>query len=240
MNRSVSPFVLCDLAWSSPLVFAVHPIPSSQKLKAFTPATDLVVSGCCLLAHLQHRIVLVPLGHFRSNFQIMPYRSFTPTMQAEPATEVNRELAELARSQFAASRPAGRLDAECHCGYRSRLADYVFNSGAERMLGYAAEELVGKQTPAILSSRVGIRGARKTLSEKFGRPIKGHEVFVEIARRGETEEREWTFVRKDGSRLIASVSINPGLRRSAATSPALWASLMTSRNAKKPKQSCCC
>ena len=46
------------------------------------------------------------------------------------------------------------------------------------------------------------------MSEQFGRTIQGHAVFGELGRRGETEEREWTYVRKDGTRLIASVSIN--------------------------------
>jgi two-component system sensor histidine kinase/response regulator len=57
-----------------------------------------------------------------------------------------------------------------------------------------------------LASEVEAR--RAVLSEKLGRRIEGHNVFVEQARRGEAEEREWTFVRKDGSRLIASVFIN--------------------------------
>jgi PAS domain S-box-containing protein len=84
----------------------------------------------------------------------------------------------------------------------------LFNSGAERMLGYAASEMVGKQTPAIfhLSSEIEARG--RILSEQFGRKIQGYGVFVELAARGETEEREWTYVRKDGQQLIVSVSIN--------------------------------
>ena len=84
----------------------------------------------------------------------------------------------------------------------------LFNTGAERMLGYTAAEMVGKQTPGIfhLASEIEARG--RILSAQFGRPIHGYGVFIELARRGETEEREWTYVRKDGSQLIASVSIN--------------------------------
>ncbi len=84
----------------------------------------------------------------------------------------------------------------------------LFSDGAERMLGYTAEEMVGKQTPGIwhLASEIEARG--RILSGQFGRTIQGYEVFIELARRGETEEREWTYVRKDGKQLIASVSIN--------------------------------
>src|SRR5579863_5646108 len=84
----------------------------------------------------------------------------------------------------------------------------LFNSGAERMLGYTASEMVGKQTPAIfhLASEIEARG--RILSEQFGRTIQGYQVFSELARHGEIEEREWTYVRKDGQHLTASVSIN--------------------------------
>ncbi len=84
----------------------------------------------------------------------------------------------------------------------------LFNSGAERMLGYAAGEMVGKQTPAVFHVASEIEARGRTLSEQCGRTIQGYDVFAELARHGEAEEREWTYVRKDGSQLIASVSIN--------------------------------
>ena len=79
----------------------------------------------------------------------------------------------------------------------------LFNSGAERMLGYTAAEMVGKQTPAIFHLASEIEARARTLSERLGRPVRGNDVF-----HGETEELEWTYVRKDGTHLIASVSIN--------------------------------
>src|SRR5258708_6258630 len=53
----------------------------------------------------------------------------------------------------------------------------VFNAGAERMLGYSAEEMVGRQTPSIfhLEAEVAARGAE--LSREFGRPVQGFDVF---------------------------------------------------------------
>ncbi len=83
----------------------------------------------------------------------------------------------------------------------------VFNTGAERMLGYTAEEMVGKQTPSLfhLESEVQKRGGE--MSQQFGRAIQGFDVFVEQARRGKPEEREWTYVRKDGSQLTVSLVV---------------------------------
>lgn len=83
----------------------------------------------------------------------------------------------------------------------------VFNPGAERMLGYAAAEMVGRQTPARihLESEVVSRGEQ--LSRETGRTICGFDVFVEYARQGRCDEREWTYIRKDGSRLTVNLAV---------------------------------
>ncbi|WP_397568847.1 response regulator [Schlesneria sp. T3-172] len=82
----------------------------------------------------------------------------------------------------------------------------LFNTGAERMLGYTKEEMLGK-TPEIfhLGSEIEARAAE--MSREFGRPIQGMDVFVEHARRGEHDEREWTYVRKDGSHIRVALSV---------------------------------
>ena len=83
----------------------------------------------------------------------------------------------------------------------------VFNTGAERMLGYSAEEMVGKQTPCRIHSASEVEKRGKELSAEFGRPIEGFDVFVEHARRGGYEEREWTYVRKDGTHLTVTLAV---------------------------------
>ncbi len=83
----------------------------------------------------------------------------------------------------------------------------VFNSGAERMLGYSASEMVGKKTPVVFHLASEIEERARGLSEHFGRPVAGVDVFVGLAREGEYEEREWTYVRRDGRRLIVSIVV---------------------------------
>jgi PAS domain S-box-containing protein len=85
----------------------------------------------------------------------------------------------------------------------------VFNPGAESMLGHAAGAIVGKQTPAAfhLASEVVDRG--RELSDTFGHPIAGFDVFTELARRGTPDEREWTYVRRDGSHLTVNLVVTP-------------------------------
>jgi PAS domain S-box-containing protein len=83
----------------------------------------------------------------------------------------------------------------------------VFNSGAERMLGYAAADMTERLTPLAfhLASEVAAHGSE--LSAEFGGQISGFGAIVERARRGGHEEREWTYVRKDGRHLLVNVVV---------------------------------
>ncbi|MFO0770536.1 MAG: PAS domain S-box protein [Nitrospiraceae bacterium] len=83
----------------------------------------------------------------------------------------------------------------------------TFNRGAVNLLGYSAEEMVGKQTPLILHDMAEIDRRANELTVQFGRQIKGFDVFVENARQGGYDEREWTYIRKDGRRLIVLLTI---------------------------------
>ena len=83
----------------------------------------------------------------------------------------------------------------------------VFNTGAERMLGYTAEEMIGKQTLASIHLGSEVRNRGEELSQQFGHTIQGFGVFVEYARQGQHEEREWTYVRKDGSQFTVNLVV---------------------------------
>lgn len=84
----------------------------------------------------------------------------------------------------------------------------TFNRGAENMLGYAEEEVVGKQTPALFHDYGEIEARARELSEELGHPIApGFEVFVANARLGHVDENEWTYIRKDGSRFPVQLSV---------------------------------
>jgi PAS domain S-box-containing protein len=83
----------------------------------------------------------------------------------------------------------------------------VFNSGAERMLGYRAEEVVGRHTPEFFHLKSEIDVHAEELSQEYGEQIQGFEVFVARARRGGYDEREWTYVRRDGSHLTVNLAV---------------------------------
>ncbi|WP_371324913.1 ATP-binding protein [Dechloromonas sp. ZY10] len=83
----------------------------------------------------------------------------------------------------------------------------LFNAGAEKMLGYAAEELLGRETPAIFHLESEIQARGETLSAELGRSVAGFSVFVAIPLRDGAERRDWTYVHKDGRQLQVSLVV---------------------------------
>src|SRR5687768_2237527 len=84
----------------------------------------------------------------------------------------------------------------------------IFNVGAERMLGYAAAEVMNKITPADISDPQELIARAKALSLELETPITpGFEALVFKASRGIEDIYELTYIRKDGSRFPAVVSV---------------------------------
>lgn len=85
-----------------------------------------------------------------------------------------------------------------------------FNNAAQRMLGYTAAEMIGKASPAIIHDKEEINQRALELSQELGRKIEpGFDVFVVKAREERSEEREWTYIRKDGSTFPVCLSVTP-------------------------------
>ncbi len=88
----------------------------------------------------------------------------------------------------------------------------LFNQGAEKLLQYSANELIGKHSPAIIHVENEVIERGIELTSEFNKEIKGFDVFIEIPKREKYESREWTYVRKDGShfpvQLVVTSVIN--------------------------------
>lgn len=137
-----------------------------------------------------------------SNGQIEKYISLrfdiTKRKEMEKAFEENhQELLSLlnAATQFAV------------IGTRCDGVITTFNSGAEQMLGYCAAEMVGKYTPAMIHTQAELTSWKKKLEEKYREPVGWDEVLTKEAMMAGHQEREWTYVRKDGSTLIVSLVV---------------------------------
>jgi len=84
----------------------------------------------------------------------------------------------------------------------------VFNVGAERMLGYAATDVLNKITPAEISDPQEVIARAAALSLELGTPITpGFEALAFKASRGIEDIYELTYIRKDGTRFPAVVSV---------------------------------
>jgi len=84
----------------------------------------------------------------------------------------------------------------------------IFNVGAERMLGYTAEEVMNKITPADISDPQEVIVRAEALSAELGTTISpGFEALVFKASRAIEDIYELTYFRKDGSRFPAVVSV---------------------------------
>ena len=84
----------------------------------------------------------------------------------------------------------------------------IFNVGAERMLGYVAADVMNKITPADISDPQEVIARAKALSVELSTPITpGFEALVFKASRGIEDIYELTYIRKDGSRFPAVVSV---------------------------------
>jgi PAS domain S-box-containing protein len=84
----------------------------------------------------------------------------------------------------------------------------VFSVGAERMLGYRADELIGRHTPALLHVPEEVAARAAELRAATGASVEGFEVFVNRARTAEAETREWTYRCKDGTSVPVQLTVS--------------------------------
>jgi PAS domain S-box-containing protein len=153
--------------------------------------------------------VLIDSNVFWENGQFIHTRCFTRDISAIKQREAADRQREEALSQSTRLKQA-ILDS---ANYTIISTDpqgimLTFNAAAQRWLGYSAEEVVGKVTPAIIHDLDEIIQRAKILSRELGTQIEpGFEVFVAKARQGIADENEWTYIRKDGSRFPVLLSV---------------------------------
>ncbi|WP_175634354.1 PAS domain S-box protein [Pedobacter ghigonis] len=82
----------------------------------------------------------------------------------------------------------------------------VFNEGSERMLGYTAEEMVGKQTPIMFHDEQEVSEICADFSATTENEVTGFGFYAQCADSPE-RERIFTFITKDAKRVRVSLSI---------------------------------
>ncbi len=80
---------------------------------------------------------------------------------------------------------------------------HLFNTGAERLLGYLAEEVVDHLGVEAFFPESELEQFQRELGVK----LEGRSLLAEMFRSGSAQNREWTYVRKDGTLLPVSLSV---------------------------------
>lgn len=94
----------------------------------------------------------------------------------------------------------------------------VFNKGAENLLGYGADEVIGKKTYDVFHLKEELCLIEEELCGQSGKKIEGIWIFFELAGSRSMKERECTYVRKDGKIFPVMLSVNKLLGADGAVS----------------------
>ncbi|MBU2929782.1 PAS domain S-box protein [Winogradskyella psychrotolerans] len=82
-----------------------------------------------------------------------------------------------------------------------------FNAGAEFLLGYEAEEIVGKKEPEFFHIEEELERFKIDIAKKYNKTVQGFDPYNEIAKNNAFDTREWTFRKKDGSTFPVELTL---------------------------------
>ncbi len=166
------------------IIVAIAPLAAQAQVASAAPSWLPIV------------LVLAILGGLIWHYRQAARRSSLATARLASETAWQRSLLDSASHGIVATDSAGTI--------------VSFNRAAQRMLGYRPEEVLGKTTPAILHDPEELIQRAVDLTRESGVTVNpGFDVLVAHARQGRPETREWTWVRKDGSRLSVCLSVTP-------------------------------
>lgn len=83
----------------------------------------------------------------------------------------------------------------------------VFNKGAENLLGYNCDEVIGHFTPEIFHITEEYKKRSDELSNQYGIPVSGFQTLIHQAELDGFEVREWTYKTKTGTLFPVSLAV---------------------------------
>lgn len=87
-----------------------------------------------------------------------------------------------------------------------------FNTGAENLLGYSKEDMIGKKIFDTIHFQEEVEQRAEELSQTFARNVQPREVFTLLADKGIPDTREWNYRCKNGKKLPVQLTITPVFR----------------------------
>lgn len=85
----------------------------------------------------------------------------------------------------------------------------IFNAGAEALLQYKAEEVIGQHTPALWEAPEHVEERIRGASSELGRPAAMEEIYSSRLLESEPFSREPRWVRRDGTQITVTLAIAP-------------------------------
>ena len=82
-----------------------------------------------------------------------------------------------------------------------------FNYGAELLLGYSASEMIGLKVPEIYHLEEELLAFKEDIAKKYNKDLSGFSPYLELAKNNESDTREWTFRKKDGSTFPVELTL---------------------------------
>ena len=101
------------------------------------------------------------------------------------------------------------LDAAAHAIIATDANGLVqtFNPAAEKLLGWRAEEIIGQKTPSLWHDMKEMTAHARELSQELEREFSPLEALMIHPALGEIETHEWTYIRKDGTRIPVALTV---------------------------------
>ncbi|MDT0690686.1 PAS domain S-box protein [Salegentibacter sp. F188] len=143
--------------------------------------------------HIVHVVISVSLVRDKNK---------NPLYFISQITDISRRKIAEQKLKEALAQLKGILEASSQVSVISTNTDGIitnFNRGAENLLGYSRIEMEGKKSFTLLHLPEELAERSKELSAHFKQEISGWGVFAALAKRGEYDTHEWTYVRKDGT-----------------------------------------
>lgn len=110
------------------------------------------------------------------------------------------------------------IDTVSHCIFTMNLRGQItlFNKGAQHLLGYSADEILGLANPLLFLDPDEVDLRAQALSYELQKPVpKTFEVLIaKTATTGQPDQYDWTFISKTGQRLTIQLSVTPLIRTS--------------------------
>jgi PAS domain S-box-containing protein len=194
------------------MVQSFEDITHPDDLEADLKLLDELVKGRRSFYHMEKRYIckngriinIILAASLVRNAENQPLYFISQIIDITPQKNAERELADTIskmQSLIEASTQVSIIETD------KKGTITTFNKGAENLLGYSKEEVLFKQTPALIHLKEEVAARALEIKTKYNDIVEGFKVFTYAANKGEYDTREWTYIKKDGTELPVQLTV---------------------------------